>query len=120
MRVMIEAKDMRIGNWIKDIEGYDLLFRVEARHIARSEGFPCFRPIPLEDEHFRRFGFELDHGDWTLGGVRIGEHEEWEGEQTFRLSIHEWVSFGGRDIQYVHQLQNLFYALTGEELIYKP
>ncbi len=117
---MIPANELRVGNWVKDIEGFDFLFRVEARHIARSENNPCWRPIPLDDQHFERFGFEMDHGDWQMDGVKIGEHEEWEGEQTFRLSIPDWILYKSPEIKYVHQLQNIFFALTNEELTYKP
>lgn len=132
---MIQAKDLRLGNSIyhhwwrklgKKIHAeVGTVTQISKKSFTVDNHIPGRGPwnvrgIPLDGDWFEMFGFEMDHGDWTLGGIRIGQHEEWEDEATFRLTIHEWISYGGTGIQYVHQLQNLFYALTGEELSYKP
>lgn len=75
--------------------------------------------IPLTEEWLVKFGFERYCGDYVKNGVHIGEHEEWEGETTFKFSIGDIVSFKSINIKYVHQFQNLFYSLVGEELTLK-
>jgi hypothetical protein len=74
-----------------------------------------YEPIPLTEEWLLKFGFEeWDKNAWQKG---------------FDLSIHKidsifWYNNNGINvlIKYVHQLQNLCFALTGEELtlIEKP
>jgi hypothetical protein len=77
-------------------------------------------PITLTEEWLLRFGFEDDRDNLMvlrkdvfefffdkkdICGVNL--YEKWDG------------NFLCGDIQYVHQLQNLYFALTGEELILK-
>jgi len=71
------------------------------------------KPIPLTEEWLLRFGFEKDANKYSLSD--------------FRFHIEEPCNFNGllfcdgfrvitEKIQYVHQLQNLYYALTTQEL----
>jgi hypothetical protein len=77
-----------------------------------------FEPIPLTEEWLIKFGFTEEY--------RSKMHSTF---YTENLSYYFWyenkrqyASFKGTDIvcQYVHQLQNLYFALTGEELTLKP
>jgi hypothetical protein len=78
-------------------------------------------PIPLTEDWLKRFGFEKDE-EYDEGGLV---------DYRMMLMWHslEFVSFWnsedlkgvnqpqtGVDVEYVHQLQNLYFALTGEEL----
>lgn len=70
-------------------------------------------PIPLTPEWLERLGFEKrlphegeDFTHWHYNGFEVWQHNE-----GFCHDFH----FGG-DVKYVHQLQNLFFALTGDEL----
>ena len=79
------------------------------------ENFSDFKPIPLTEEWLLKFGFEK-----TI----------WDNFNSFRLSIGNndytivLYSDGNCEvgdiitckIEYVNQLQNLYFALTGEEL----
>ena len=72
------------------------------------------KPIPLTPEILEKCGFKFNHYAYTydLAEVSLSQNEfepvVWvEGR---RLEI-------GRPIKSVHQLQNLYFALTGEELI---
>ena len=77
-------------------------------------------PIPLTEEWLIKFGFNLDEGVGVWFGPKYAEPAYY-----FTL----WASYGKHpvrftrnnpsdtiDILYVHQLQNLYFALTGEEL----
>ena len=70
------------------------------------------KPIPLTEEWLERFGFEYsdlngDSGLWKIPPFQIyGKYNQF---------IYEYAL----DVNYVHQLQNLYFSLTGEELTIK-
>tara|TARA_R110001606_G_scaffold40313_1_gene110243 strand:+ start:319 stop:702 length:384 start_codon:yes stop_codon:yes gene_type:complete len=73
---------------------------------SRTTGFT---PIPLTEEWLKRLGFEYsdlngDSGLWKIPPFQIyGKYNQF---------IYDYKL----DVNYVHQLQNLYFALTGEEL----
>ena len=78
-------------------------------------------PIPLTPEWLERFGFYCPF----VGGV----YESITRSMDMRFRIHKVsgdlfiignYESSARPIQYVHQLQNLYFALTGEELTVTP
>jgi len=83
----------------------------------------CYvEPIPLTEEWLEKFGFERDeekrHGEcyWVHGGFTNPQAPLFYYVDMF-LSAH--LGFPGWKnikIKYVHHLQNLYFALTGEEL----
>ncbi len=78
-----------------------------------------FEPIPLTEEWLLKFDFSKSPFDKTSLQYKkdiyslIGNEENW-----FCLSVGNFVHTKVR-IQYLHQLQNLYFALTGEELTIK-
>lgn len=127
----MKASELRIGNYVSDRHASDSFFAVVKKldysrcyygsfHSAYSD----LKPIPLTEEWLLRFGLSLVEGRtgkkylflngfWHLvndlyyqnGAVYIAEY--W-GENMHPITQ--------TSIQYVHQLQNLYFALTGEEL----
>lgn len=111
---MIQANELRIGNRIK-LGSNEIIVSKET--IYNVENFPkLYSPIPLSEEWLVKFGFT--------------EKKKWFYKENFLLGYlstddhlqAEW-KFGGVegtwnliDIKYVHQLQNLYFALTGQEL----
>jgi hypothetical protein len=84
-----------------------------------NETYYDFKGIPLTEEWMLKFGFEkingnyekgmiLLHGNLKTGTIDFLLHEPHSGK--LHLTI----------LDYVHQLQNLYFALTGEELIIRP
>src|SRR5690606_25038518 len=86
-------------------------------------------PIPLTEEWLLRLGFEKKRHKWKDGSVSPNDY--WLDEfnvvvdkRTYKPEVH--YILGRRDssngseyikgIEHVHQLQNLYFALTGEEL----
>ena len=68
-----------------------------------------FKPIPLTEEWLERFGF---HNNYRM--------EWWKGEILYDSGfVSKEVPAHGTYVKHVHQLQNLYFALTGEELKYK-
>lgn len=83
-------------------------------------------PIPLTPEIFEKCGFEKgifwDGGNGTYSIDVSVEHEECvlsimeNGEYFLHYNCYHDGSGGRAKIKYLHQLQNLYYSLTGEEL----
>lgn len=113
----IKAKDLRIGNWLRysdnkklkpELRGTD--FQVIADDIlAIEEGHTVvelIKPIPLTEEWLTTLGFKRFGKDtFYLGSVKI--HHRKRGFVIAKRYT---------DLIYVHQLQNLYYALTNKEL----
>jgi hypothetical protein len=71
-----------------------------------------FKPIPLTEEWLLNFGFESDEIEWWNGILSIGICKE-----GLRYLPTEQINVRvGIVLQHVHQLQNLYFALTNEEL----
>lgn len=90
-----------------DIEGLDEV------QLNRSS----IKPIPITEEWLVRFGFKINSGvssrEFLMKNIKVCNHYE----KGFLFIVDWWHS--GIMIQSVHQLQNLYFALTGEELILK-
>ena len=104
---MIKAKELRIGNWMMGSEP----FQIEPNDI---QGEPRWKAIPLTEEWLLKFGFELDIED---DGCQKGKYKVSVSDEGCLFFIyigyyHEEIA----EFKYVHQLQNLYFALTGEEL----
>lgn len=130
------SKKLRLGNYIMDspVNGDEPL-EIEAiysnlvihgdRHIYNDE----LRPIPITDEWLYKFGFkrggydmiEVWHPDKPrfvmVGYLDNEEDNDYMGWNYNREGTTEEEYGSSRiEIRYVHQLQNLYFALTGEEL----
>jgi hypothetical protein len=73
-------------------------------------------PIPLTAEWLERFGFEIDENGYTKEEVHVKCRDDksviyWDSEINRFPLCHT-----GHKYEYVHQLQNLYFAMTGEEL----
>lgn len=74
-----------------------------------------YQPIPLTEEWLLKFGFDNNGVVWI--GLNTDAQELQITKQGDVLIYDEDDNFIPLNrIQYVHQLQNLFYALTGNEL----
>jgi hypothetical protein len=119
---MIKANEYREGILVLDVAPYDKVHRVDLNMIINALGkWYQYRGIPLTPEWMERCGFvrksygqaSAIHGDnyWGLDGVHIVEEY---------ISAHWAYLFkyndGSIEVIHLHQLQNLYFALTSEEL----
>ena len=84
-----------------------------------------YRPIQLTEEWLVKFGFEIGKKNYSLNvGMELFDYAVkdkfciWGGKPGW--CIVELPHIGQYYIQYVHQLQNLYFALIGEELTIQP
>lgn len=120
----LQEKDLRCGNLVQDERGYVFMVdAVDAQELTIKTTvvdnwyhLSDFRGIPLTEEWLLKFGFQYEPNP-ILGYSKLGYKF---GSMIIIPDDVGWVDFGERKsfkpIEYVHQLQNLFYALTGEEL----
>lgn len=126
---MIAANELRIGNLIeKDNVIYKFL-SLEQNHASTSayrlywvetlDGklgkyySTHFNPIPLTPEILEKLGFEFDTITFSKSYFLLAE-----GDNGFDVWIGGLSKVKLNPIKYVHELQNLFYAITKEELNY--
>jgi hypothetical protein len=122
----INARELRLGNWVEDEDESHLRFQVT--HIEQGIGFVSdmifingraehgIIPIPLTHEILEKAGFEMYqetkyvHRYTHLANSKIGYEYE-KGEPGRATYFNHYIN-----CKYLHQLQNLYYCLTGKEL----
>ena len=133
----MKAKELRIGN---KVNLYGSIATIESVDFAGiGIAIEKCKPIPITEEWLIKFGFE----NWGYGKLYSNEHEKYtryvlnnilDGTSNFEIHFIE-SNYGnilhneyviscdeddrinwGVELKHVYQLQNLYYALTGEEL----
>mgnify|MGYP003658203865 CR=1 FL=1 len=102
----MDANELRIGNFVDD-NGVT----IQMTYIT-EDNTEWFEPIPLTEEWLVKFGFE---------NTNTKENPNYKkGFYTCMVREHGINICNGHgfinDLNHVHQLQNLYFALTGEEL----
>ena len=113
---MITANELRIGNYVSEygettVVGLSTFgLYQEMKGIMQSS----ITPIPLTEEWLIRFGFEKQMA-WTYRIHLSGNNYlvYYLGEKGWSINNKNYSDFS---CQYVHQLQNLYFALTQTEL----
>lgn len=127
---MTKANDFRLGNWIVDYEAEPektIYWQIEGLHIypSNTRGINVYfrkgscmtfieyvEPVKLTNEWLEKFGFKKgSDGYWdeySKGNLKHLTSFD-DGDYEYNPAAIE--------IKYVHQLQNLYYALCQEELI---
>ena len=119
----MKATELRIGNYVNyeciALEIKELIYKIENGadiQVHQNHGF--FKPITLTEQWLKDFGFKDNKG--ALGG--------WLSADINKPFVHRLIirsdftyftdlsSFTFIEVKYVHQLQNLYFALTEKEL----
>lgn len=107
MQSVLKASDLRIGNFVY-CKIYDKQIKMESFFgLCNIESRPdLFEPISLTEEWLAKLGYDLisENHYGVLG------HLIWKIEGRF------YCDKNGMQLKYVHQLQNLYFALTQSEL----
>ena len=116
---MIQAKDLRIGNWVNyhysenetipcKIDAQDI-FNISNRYMDNHK---IHSPMPLTEELLIKCGFKkINHihgySFWAMG-IKGGRP---------KIDIYEsrteYMGYSVKHVQYLHQIQNLYFTLTG-------
>ncbi len=90
--------------------------------ISLGESIEDYNPIPLTEEWLLKFGFfskyKSNHTKWNKGWVEIDQASDEDDEGNSIPQKQEFYYAYKTEIKFVHQLQNLIFATTGEELFY--
>ena len=142
---MIKVKELRIGNFISDDEGVlskvtgfapfehsvrcdeeegchilvDCYHANGSRRTGRETDSPECNPIPLTPEWLERCGLEYKEPHYIKRPLSISKNFYRDGSGSYNGFVlrHKFEDcMQVLVINYVHQLQNLYFALTGEEL----
>lgn len=113
----LKANELRVGNWVNmkiyGMHAYYKIMQVDANYIKWvADNNAACEPIPLTPELLEKCGFI--YGDtweftWRKDDIHVRQSDEY------------WYLVENRDVRYnpfkyLHQLQNIFHSLTGEEL----
>ena len=120
----MNAKELRIGNWVRHLKEEETVTWLSKDSINNIQGW--YEPIKLTVDWLERLGFYEERTKdritieaWSLGHPGQRFNIDFKDGKILLISRYQ----GGSDnltmdhIKYVHQLQNLYFTLTGEELI---
>jgi hypothetical protein len=133
----MKANELRIGNYVYDTLGKVNKIDLEAITYIVKEPHNQVKPIPLTEEWLEKFGFKAWDDKKTI--YTLERHIDKYNNTCFRFwlqldklvfdyiqneihpteSIFDDKNIIRLEVKYVNQLQNLYFALTGEELIIK-
>jgi hypothetical protein len=110
---MLSAAELRIGNYIDYTTEREIVTMQTTYEYIRliHNGNKNFKPIPLNEEWLLNFGFDKNQS--PNKDIQVGVVND---DFANNIMSVVWRGFILVKIQHVHQLQNLFYCLCGEEL----
>jgi len=124
----MKAAELRIGNYINISKEVCKMQLVNFADIHYTDSFENYEPIPLTEEWLLKFGFEKGNHNWFR---LYFNYDNLADSDCFTYNINSKMLclesfYGGEkkgsiqllslNEKYVHQLQNLYYCLCGEEL----
>lgn len=104
-------EELRYGNWIDTKEFHaEKLRGLYQYDPSWYEYVSMFEPIPLTEEWLIKFGFDVNNRPNWIDQLQ---------EYSIVCGNTQYLKGSAKNImpiKYVHQLQNLYFALTGEEI----
>lgn len=126
----MKTSELRIGNYVNviddngKIKGVDTISNITLSGWETLLGYEGIKPIPLTEEGLLKCGYiKVGEGDFRLRVKSVdiyGDNNESEFGVCFLgdgYFIVRHDNHGLCYIKYLHQLQNLYFALTGKELL---
>jgi hypothetical protein len=103
----MQASELRIGNWYNDNGIFKQVTPNTIEEVWVTQRTWC---KPLTEEWLKRCNFNFEKLGFKDLSVSYGITSN---------EFHFYIGNYAKKINYVHQLQNLYFALTGEELTIK-
>lgn len=122
----MDAKELRIGNYVYSRGWVIKSYGVDG-FINIIKNISNYTPIPLTKEWLVKFGFtchwDEDYDNHVFSLIRSGNYDDviidpsWVSQtECNRFVIAHFDYEMDLEIKHVHQLQNLYFALTNKEL----
>jgi len=126
----MDVKELRIGNWVSNTHGIPMIvkavyedtvyvdFKGNVGGLWEFNKHEPYKPIELTEEILLKCGFELKG---VIFRINNGLSNQFDvnyspSRDIFYYNSSKHGMYMGVEIKYLHQLQNLFYALINEEL----
>ena len=133
---MIQSNELRSGNLIigtyeneddnlmhetictfKFYNCYDNYYNVESKD--GIEEFTSFKPIPLTEEILLKCGFYYSDDDDEFLEYKVFKSFKFHADYSDKFSCISYrINDTTNEIKFLHQLQNLYWCLCGEELTF--
>jgi hypothetical protein len=110
----MKPNELRIGNYV--LQDNEIISGITSNSIHKFDlELIKLEPIPLTKEWFNRFGYYNENrpNHFEKDEYTIDSHTFWDCNGMFIDDKN------GVRVKYVHQIQNLYYALKGKELTIK-
>ncbi len=120
--------ELRVGNYYYDCSTDEIEIITGKTFLQIFTGkLSCMKPIPLTEEWLLKFDMELTDGFSSSRKLYLNNYENDISKITYSpkeglLRLSNGDTKGTLlipHIKYVHQLQNIYFALTGKELTFK-
>ena len=135
----MEVKELRVGNWVNytahDLNDEGQVYSIEqhgnlgnyvisidvgsSRYTFTTEQI---NPTPLTEDWLKKFGFVYERGFWQHTRDKLFCNDSYYNDKGIYFYLGLWNDINAtplRYLKYVHELQNLYFALIGEELTIK-
>lgn len=122
----MKANELRIGNLIYQDSHISEVIALSDIGIvseiieksAQTTNSARKAPIPINEDWLIRFGFEPEYEDFIFLDQETGIELEasWSSRLVSTGEKRGWHIVNYSHVKHVHELQNLYFALTGEEL----
>ena len=132
---MINAKELRIGSRVEYRNEIAVVVNISERHIGLYLGLieeefsrrpnktvvsvDEISPVELTEEILLKCGFEKKGDNWYDLKFKISDCESNEmffGGLESDICLFTEGYFSSNSVKYLHQLQNLYFAITGKEI----
>lgn len=118
---MISVNELRVGNWFNNQGTHEQVTVNVIEALLESSPRLWIKPIEITPDRLERCGFAIiSNPNYTDSFLCYKPLLKLVLDaKTKSITLRDYSGIQ-QSIEYLHQLQNLYFALTGEELIYKP
>ena len=118
----MRAEELRIGNWVEITDSKGIYTTVT------KSTFDCnvdvfYNAIPITEEWLLKFGFyyQASYKNYVVKSKQENNNsiKKIDGDWCYNNDYSDAACYFVTELKYIHQLQNLYYALNEEELICK-
>ena len=120
----MNSSDLRIGNWVAYNNDFFIIKTISKYRVTATRGrgdvefdYTSIKPIELTEEILLKCGFEqeLIKHQYSLRLITLQLPNENDYHKKGRVYYNSWA-IKNECVEYLHQLQNLYFSLTNEEL----